>query len=314
MHAVFIDFEKAFDKINHIYLIKTLDLLKMPTDLLNIVNNFLTNRNGFISYQKCKTEYFNILAGVPRGSCLSPILFGLFVSDIPKPKGKEKLAQFADDIVAWMVLKYLWENNLEHYVNKIVDWCLLWGLKVNVEKTMHMNLANCKKEVKIKGKKLKNTKNTKFLGLTIDHKLTFKAHINQKINSCYHLITFLNNLKIEYNIPQKKNISLYKTLIRSRLEYGHVALLSAAKCHKNSLEILQNKALRVILGRTRQTPIAELQHEARMKPIEERLKELAKGWFVKAQQTPDHPLVLNVYEYHQQTDSIETLHNILLNL
>ena len=210
-----------------------------------------------------------------------------------------------------MVLKYLWENNLEHYVNKIVYWCLLWGLKVNVEKTMHMNLANCKKEVKIKGKKLKNTK---FLGLTIDHKLTFKAHLNQKINSCYHLITFLNNLKLEYNIPQKKNISLYKTLIRSRLEYGHVALLSAAKCHKNSLEILQNKALRVILGRTRQTPIAELQHEARIKPIEERLKELAKGWFVKAQQTPDHPLVLNVYECHQQTDRIETLHNILLNL
>ena len=150
MHAVFIDFEN-FDKINHIYLIKKLHLLKMPTDLLNIVNNFLTNRNGFISYQKCNTEYFNIPAGVPQGSCLSPILFGLFVSDIPKPKGKEKLAQFADDIVAWMVLKYLWENNLEHYVNKIVDWCLLWGLKVNVEKTMHMNLANCKKEVKIKG-------------------------------------------------------------------------------------------------------------------------------------------------------------------
>ena len=172
--------------------------------MLNIVNNFLINRKGFISYNKFNTEYFKIPAGVPQGSCLSPILFGLFVSDIPKPKGKEKLSQFADDIVAWMVLRYLWENDLEHYVNKIVEWCLFWGLKVNIDKTMHMNMGNCKKEVRINGKKLKNTKCTKFLGLTKDHKLTLKSHISQKINSCYHLINFLNDLKLQYNIPQKK--------------------------------------------------------------------------------------------------------------
>ena len=167
MHAVFIDFEKAFDKINHIYLIKKLFDLKMPEDLLNITNSFLMDRKGFISYQKCTTSQFKIPAGVPQGSCLSPILFGLFVCDIPKPKGKEKLAQFADDIVAWMVLKYLWENNLEIYVNQIVDWCLLWGLKVNINKTKHMNMGNCKKKLKINGKKLNNTKHSKFLGLDI---------------------------------------------------------------------------------------------------------------------------------------------------
>lgn len=121
MHAVFVDFKKAFNKINHIYLIKILNDLKMPTDLLNIVNNFLTNRKGFISYHKFNTDYFNIPAGVPQGYCLSPIPFGLFLIDIPKSKSKEKLAQFADDIVAWMVLKYLWENDLEDYVNRIVE-------------------------------------------------------------------------------------------------------------------------------------------------------------------------------------------------
>ena len=316
MHAVFIDFEKAFDKINHVYLIKKLFDLKMPEDLLNITNSFLMDRKGFISYQKCTTSQFKIPAGVPQGSCLSPILFGLFVCDIPKPKGKEKLAQFADDIVAWMVLKYLWENNLEIYVNQIVDWCLLWGLKVNINKTKHMNMGNCKKKLQINGKKLKNTKHSKFLGLDIDHKLTLKEHINLKINSSYHLITFLNNLKIQYNIPQKKNLSLYKTLIRSRLEYGHIALLSAAKCHINSLEILQNKCLRVVLNRHKRTPIEELLAEAKIMSIEERLKVLAKGWFVKAQQNPSHPLVLNQqnYIYDENIDRIETIYNKLLNL
>ena len=84
-------------------------------------NDFTTNRKGFISYHKFNTDYFNIPAGDPQKSCLSPILFGMFVSDIPKPKGKEKLPQFTDDIVAWMLLKYLWENDLEYYVNRIVE-------------------------------------------------------------------------------------------------------------------------------------------------------------------------------------------------
>ena len=51
-----------------------------------------------------------------------------------------------------MVSKYLWENDLEHYVNEIVEWCLFWGLKGNIDKTMLMNMGNCEKEVRINGK------------------------------------------------------------------------------------------------------------------------------------------------------------------
>ena len=219
MHAAFIDFEKAFDKIIHIYLIKKLNDLKMPSDILNIIHNYLQNRKGFISYQKFNSDTFEIIAGVPQGSCLSPILFGLFVSDIPKPTGDVRLSQFADDIVAWLVFLYLWNNELEKYVNLLLKWCTSWGLKANLEKTKHMNMGNTKKEVRIEGKNLKNTKETKFLGLLIDHKLTLSKHIKDKINKSYHLIKFLNELKIIYKIPTKKNISLYKTLIRTKLEY-----------------------------------------------------------------------------------------------
>lgn len=61
-----------------------------------------------------------------------------------------------------------------------------------------------KKVVKINGNKLKkHHKETKFLGLTIDHKLTLKSHINEKINNCYHLKTFLNNLKLKYSIQKR---------------------------------------------------------------------------------------------------------------
>ena len=87
MAAVFIDFEKAFDTINHTYLLYKLNNLKLPKYLLNLIVSFLTDRSFFLK----------IKAGVPQGSYLSPIIFCLFVSDIPT-NDKCNLSQFADDL------------------------------------------------------------------------------------------------------------------------------------------------------------------------------------------------------------------------
>ena len=187
----------------------------MPIDLLNIVYSFLENRKGFIYHEKFKSSLFDILAGVPQGSCLSPILFCLFVSDIPKPKNNVKLSQFADDIVAWLVFRSMWNNDLEKYIDELLEWCSSWVLKGKYKTTKHTNMGNCKKEVTINGEKIKNTKLTKFLGIQIDHKLTLNKQKMTTVNQSYYLITFLNELKIKYNTPPKNLIPLYKTLIRS---------------------------------------------------------------------------------------------------
>ena len=179
-----------------------------------------------------------------------------------------------------------------------------------------MNMGNCNKEIIVNGKRLKNTKETKFLGLTIDHKLTLHRHITEKINNTHHLTRFLNELKEKYNISKRKNISLYKTLIRSRLEYAHVALLSAANCHINKLERIQNKTLRNILNKPRGTPIVELQRESGVCSLKERINYLAKNWFNKALENINHPIHNNIpnFNYDEQIDRHETIYNKLLNL
>ena len=100
--SIFIDFEKAFDKVNHRYLFYKLNILKLPKYLLNIIKSFLNNREGYVKFDSFDSSTFNIKAGVPQGSCLSPILFSLFVSDIPKDT-LCKLSQFADDLATWAI-------------------------------------------------------------------------------------------------------------------------------------------------------------------------------------------------------------------
>ena len=73
--SVFIDFEKAFDKINIEYLLFKLNSLKMPHYLLSTLYSYLNQRKAFVEINKFSSEIFNIRGGVPQGSCLSPILF-----------------------------------------------------------------------------------------------------------------------------------------------------------------------------------------------------------------------------------------------
>ena len=91
--SIFIDFEKAFDKVNHVYLLYKLNTLKIPKYLLHIITSFLTDRS-------LNALPFNIRAGVPQGSCHSPILFSLFFSDILIDSSCN-LSQFADDLATW---------------------------------------------------------------------------------------------------------------------------------------------------------------------------------------------------------------------
>ena len=212
----------------------------------------------------------------------------------------------------WLIFLFMWNRDLEIYVNEIFEQCQLWGLKINLEKTKHINM--------------RNTRESKFLSLTINNKLTLHRHISEKINSSYYLIRFLSELKQTQDIPNRKNISLYKTLIRSILEYAHVTLVSAADCQINSLEIIKNKTLKAILNKLRNTHIVELHNYTEITlqvtgvcPLGERIKRLAKIQFKKALENNKHPIHENIpnFTHNKQMDRLnykKTIYNKLLNL
>ena len=93
---VLLDIEKAFDSVWHEGLLHKLIALKFPTFLIKMIRSYLSERQAFVNFNDCSSFTFDIPAGVPQGSLLSPFLFNVFINDVPIPK-KCYLAIYADD-------------------------------------------------------------------------------------------------------------------------------------------------------------------------------------------------------------------------
>ena len=125
--VVFLDVEKAFDKVWHKGLLYKLKKKKLPEKYIRWINSFLTEREIKVKINNSLSEEIIPTRGVPQGSPLSPILFILYVADIPTDK-TVNTSQFADDIAAWCTHRRNSENEkkLQKYLNKLSVWCNKW--------------------------------------------------------------------------------------------------------------------------------------------------------------------------------------------
>ena len=159
------------------------------------------NVNGFLSDQ------ISPAAGVPQSSVLSPLLFLIYVNDLPKPHhGQNSKSQFADDIALWAASRnvYIAAKLLQKDLRKLAKWCAKWRIKLNPEETkviifsMSYLAGQAEPTLKLYGERLKIYPQVKFLGITFDSKFTFKKHFEDILGRCntrYHRIRLLTNKK-----------------------------------------------------------------------------------------------------------------------
>ena len=120
--VIFFDVEKAFDQVWHKRLLTKLYELGLDINLIKWIKSFLQNRGLTIKMNNIFSDLLKPIHGVPQGSPLSPILFILYVSDIPQPNHKFMfLSQFANDIAIWAAGKYILitNNRLQPYLYKL---------------------------------------------------------------------------------------------------------------------------------------------------------------------------------------------------
>ena len=244
---VYLDFKKAFDSIPHERLLQKMKGYGITGKVLNWVRSFLAGRKQRVRIGNSYSNMTDVTSGIPQGSILGPVLFTIFINDLPDALDVN-CKVFADDTKIYDDSKK--HNDIQNDLYKMQQWTEKWNLYFNVSKckVMHIGKRNPQTEYYMKiendKQKIETCIEEKDLGITFDVSLNFDAHItnitkkaNQMLGVIRRTFTFMSK-----GIFSK----LYKALVRSHLEYGNVVWSPYLKRQSIQIESVQRRATKLV--------------------------------------------------------------------
>ena len=176
-----IDFSKAFDMVDHDILLDKLYHLGIRGVANEWFKSYLANRSQYVCINSCTSVVRNLNYGVPQGSILGPLLFVIYINDIPGICKDVHFILYADDaniIITGHTMDEI-EIKLKNFIRKLNIWVNSNSLKLNIGKTKYMIFSNLSKRdinFEINGTKIERKREERFLGVIIDEKLAWTAH------------------------------------------------------------------------------------------------------------------------------------------
>ena len=242
----------------HNGLLSKLEKVEVKCCMANFIHSLLENRSLSVLVGNQLSERYSLDNGTPQGSVISPTLFNIMIDDLFEHVSDKRIntSKFADDGAIWVAHRELStiRTLLQETLNGVSTWCDKWGFTISPEKTIGVlfrrkGVNSDTPRLTVRGKRVKFEKSAKFLGVTFDQYLTWSKHADNLYARCQKDLNAMRAIRgSSWGANRKTLLTLYRSLIRSKLEYGCEAFHNASKTTLMRLESIQYQALKIATG------------------------------------------------------------------
>jgi hypothetical protein len=249
---IYFDLAKAFDSVPHNLLLHKLQSFGIQGKLLAWITDYLSNRMQRVTCEGHNSTWLPVTSGVPQGSILGPILFIIYINDLPDILSLETLcAIFADDTKIYRKIEDEEDmETLQTDINNIAEWGKTWGLNFNATKTTHLPICpsgSIETSYLMENNPIRQELLMNDLGINIATNLRWSSHINTIVTKAHQRLGLIIRT-LGYDAPQQAKKNAYVAMVRSILEYGSSIWAPSDKETLRKIEKIQRKATNFIVN------------------------------------------------------------------
>ena len=291
---MFVDLKKLFDTVDHEILIKMLSHYGVKNTELKWFCSYLSNRRQCCKVNRVSSNFEYIRCGVPQGSCLGPLLFLLYINDMPCALKCSKITMYADDTSLAYSAKSVSDisNVMNYELENLRKWLSGNKLSLNVAKATSMLIGTrntlqdknngelLKTELKISEELIEQKTSVKYLGIQIDNQLKWKEHVasvSMKVSRVIGMIKYAKKI-----LPPETLKLLYRGLIEPHIRFCCSVWGNCGVSTIKILERLQNRSVRIIANSSYDAPAEPLLKTLGLPSIKEMVHQESASMVYKA--------------------------------
>ena len=324
--AVFLDIERAFDRVWHDGLIHKLIKLRVNPQFITLLDSFLHNRTCRIKIQNSLSQPVNIRAGVPQGSVLSPILYSIYCSDFPitdTPRTKTRM--FADDTAFWTSHRdpERATSTIQEALRRYEAWANNWRVKPNPIKSQSICMtypgATSKRHkftqsrLTLHAEQIPQHKTVRYLGITFSDNCSLTPDLEttlKKIRNRSNLLSLIRG-RIHGCNPQTLKHT-YNTFIRPIIDYRAPIYATLSKKSLHKITACERKILRRAFRLHPRFPSMHVYQRTNATPIPDRLKTLQQNYVKRTLNSNNTIAIGNLHtSYKYPAANNRLLHRLL---
>lgn len=273
---ILLDFSKAFDKVAHNRLLLKIGSYGITGLVLEWIRDFLSGRTQRVVLEGQSSLELPVTSGVPQGSVLGPLLFLIYINDLPDSVSTSTTRLFADDTVLYKRISSVADATcLQNDLDALQLWEDKWMMEFNPSKCQVLRVTQKRKPLAasytIHGETLDVVTSAKLLGVTIDSKLNFNDHVSAVSKKACGVRAFLNrNIKTQ---NRKVKAAAYTSYVRPTVEYASTVWDPHTQKNINKLEQVQRTSARYVTGNYDYTSsVSQMTHDLQWPTLAERRK------------------------------------------